>query len=897
MIRESLNPFRRDRPAALAAAARLVPATLLSVAFVPGSRAGEPYFASTARSVSTGQQLVTEAYRPEGLATGDFDKDGDLDVAMAHVGNFISPHMSVQMNQGDGSFGVPIVYPTLGETMDVVAADLDGDGDIDLAFAQSDQGITGNRVLVFRNQGDGTFGPQSSFVSGKGPTGITLLDADQDGDLDLATANWQWNESDLSVLYNDGSAGFSTRRDFPIPNTQPYKVESGDLDGDGFPELVATVRDGIPAIAVLFNDGAGGFAAPVLYSSGLGTITSVPGLGVADVDRDNDLDVLFAESLTGEVGLFRNDGTGSFGELEGVGSPGLLFGQGHDFAVGDLTGDGWPDVVAVSHSMQSGHLFVPGDGAGGFLAGTTYRTGEMARAVALGDTDQDGDLDVLVANSGSNTLTVHENEGGSFSMPVKVLAAGITMENAIGDLDNDGDGDIVTASSVVTTLHNQGDGTFVTTSFNPQLSILNHPKLRDLDNDGFLDLLLLKNTTVGGPPYDLYTFRNDGAGGWLERQIWPLGSGGTGDVDTLDADGDGDLDAVVTEYLCCGGSVQVHVLENRGDGTFLTPVRLFDPSLTQPERVVTGDFDNDGNPDILTGSGGMLQFWGGNGDGTFRNFAFLSGLNDGGTKFMVSDDFDGDGNLDFAGTTWGSTFQGENMTVALGRGDGTFRPPQIYYSLFSLQFGGVGGIDALDADQDGNRDIVAGSYGANDVALFLNRGDGTFLPEERYGVSGEVTDVRAGDLDGDGIEDLAVNSGGSGVGDGVDIVLGLGAPPFRNLGGAVAGTHGFPRLAGTGTVTGGGSVSIDLTNALENTGGIWIVGLTAVNLPLLGGLLVPAPTVVLPLSTDAAGAASLPLVWPAGLPPGAQLVFQTWLTDPGAAQGLAASNGLAAVQP
>ena len=715
--------------------------------------AGEGLLRSPSRSFHTGDQVLGEAYRPNGQALADLDGDGDLDVALAHVGNFIEPRFSVHMNLGDGTFADPVTYRTAGETMDVVAADLDGDADVDLAFAQSDFGISGFWVLVFLNDGTGAFGPERKFLTGVGPTGIAALDADGDGDVDLATANNRFGEEDLTVLYNDGAANFFGRADFSIAGKRPYKVAAGDLDGDGFPELVVSVVGNVPAVSIFFNDGSGGFGDLTQYSATNLSNGSVPGIHVADVDADGDLDVLHSTHL------LRNNGDGTLAAP--TPHPFTTFyGGAHEFDVADVTGDGQPDILATFYSSDFGYVVVPNDGSGGFAAFETHSTGEMARAIEAGDGDGDGDADVFIVNAGSNTFTVHENEGGSLSMPPLVAVGAFCKEADAADLDLDGDVDVVTANSTVFQLMNEGDGTFATTSFSPLLSVLDKPTLRDLTGDGYPDLLMIKNLTLGGPPYDLYTAINDGTGHFGPVTSWPLGSAGTGDVDTLDMDEDGDLDVVLTEYLGSPGqgSQKLYLLENKGDGTFFPPVTVNSSTIVKGERIEIGDFDGDGHTDILTGHGGHVTTWLGDGSGGF-SAPILSSTGQGGTKYLATADFDGDGNLDVAGSSFGFTFEGANLVILLGYGDGTFRPPVVYNGMFSLQYSGVGGLDVLDADGDGDPDLVGGCYGAQDVALFLNNGDGTFQAQQRYGVDGSVTFVRVADFDGDGRDDVTVNTG------------------------------------------------------------------------------------------------------------------------------------------
>jgi hypothetical protein len=229
---------------------------------------------------------------------------------------------------------------------------------------------------------------------------------------------------------------------------------------------------------------------------------------------------------------------------------------------------------------------------------------------------------------------------------------------------------------------------------------------------------------------------------------------GVTDFDTLFANADGHLD-VAFSGSC--SAAKVSVLLNDGLGGFLAPIVKSDPSLVGAQLVVTRDFDEDGRTDVLTGHGDSVVVWRSKGDGTLHDGFYSSAGGTWGMKEVQAGDFDGDGHLDLAAVSWGSTFQGDTMTVHPGWGDGTFGPPQVYWSLFSLQYGGAAGVDVLDVDDDGALDIVAGCYGAHDVALFVNKGDGTFLPQERHGVRDSVYGVCAGDFDGDGLDDVVVN--------------------------------------------------------------------------------------------------------------------------------------------
>ena len=557
----------------------LIPALLLAVPV------DEPLLVTPSRSFHTGDAVTSEAYFPQGQAVADLDGDGDMDVVLAHVGNYIAPRFCILWNEG-GALSLPTTRKVSDETMDVVAVDLDGDLDVDLAFAQSDQGVSGSSVLVFLNQGDGTFGPETKFTTGKGPTGIAAFDADLDGDLDLATANNYWGEEDVSVLFNDGTGKFPTRFDLPLTGEQPYKVVAGDVDGDGNDDLLATVNGGKPDVTVFLSRGNGSFLPPQSYDAGYPYMVGVPGVATGDVDLDGDLDVLFAvgQAATSGIALFRNMGGGVLAPVEILDPGGIGFGAAHELAVADVTGDGWPDVLGVGHSSKYGFTLVPGDGTGGFLKGTLYRSGEMARALDVVDMGVDGRPDVVVANTGSLTVTVHESKGGALALPAVNETETFGAEIAAGDLDSDGRADVVHAGASLYTLLSQGDGTFQTTKEQP-FSGFSQPALADLNGDTLLDLAVLNGD-------DVVTARNSGTGSWISFESTPLGTWGCEDLAVVDFDGDGDLDAVAPDKAGIGAAILL--LQNDGTGTLSPWTTVSDSTSFDAERAVTGDFDLDG---------------------------------------------------------------------------------------------------------------------------------------------------------------------------------------------------------------------------------------------------------------------------------------------------------------
>ena len=727
---------------------------VLSAAF---ASAQAPLLDSTSRSYSTGSQVVGQAYRPDSVALADLDGDGDLDAALGHVGDWVDPQVSLLFNNGDGTYAQPVFMKVSGETDDVVAADLDSDGDVDLAFAQSDSGVSGQTVLVFLNNGNGTFAPHASFACGKGPATLLAVDADKDGNLDLVTTNGAWGELDVSVLYNDGSGAFGSRKDFPVGGI-PSGLAAGDLNGDGFPDLAVSV--GKPHLTVLLNDGAGGFGAPATWQANTTNYAQGPGIAVADLDKDGDQDVVLYEQtggLYGSLAIFLNSGSANFANVQHVSITNSF--SMWDITVADVTQDGWPDILGVGHSSKYGYALVPSAGGGAFGPARAFRTGEMARAIDVGDVDRDGDLDVAVVNAGSMTLTVHTNEAGAFAMPPVYLANGGAGTVCIADLDLDGDPDVATVGTDLTVLRNTGNRNFSVEAYQPLKGSQRTMRLADFNGDLYPDAVLLDDATSF--PYDMHVSLNQGDGTFGPFVTYSLPSCGPGDIVAIDYDEDGDQDLVVTEWLGCGGGGSANLLflfSNDGAGAFSYHSTIASFSLTKPERIEVGDFDEDGHEDLVTTQGNAVAFWRGHGNGTF-DIGVLYSTGDWGVKYLMVDDLDGDGHLDVATSNFGGTFQDESISVLLGWGDGGFKVPKVIYGLFSIQYGNPAGIDAADMDGDGDLDLVAGAYGADDVAVFANLGGGAFAPEQRYGVDGVVRSVKTADFDGDGAVDVAVSIG------------------------------------------------------------------------------------------------------------------------------------------
>jgi hypothetical protein len=289
-------------------------------------------------------------------------------------------------------FAPAVNYITGRDPSSVFCADLDGDGDLDLAVTNSDD----DNVSIFKNNGDGTFQSRVNFPAGDQATSVFAADLDGDGDLDLAVANY--NEDSVAILKNDGNGSFSSPVKYRT-GLRPNSVFCADLDGDAdFDLAVATPFD--LGLSVLKNNGDGTFQSAVNYASGSGP-WAVSG---ADLDGDKDIDLTLANAYGNDVSIFKNNGNGTFQSAVHYGAGDTPF---HIFCA-DLDGDSDFDI-AVSNANSDYVSILKNNGDGTFQSAVNYGAGGSHWSVFCADLDGDTDMDLAVANGGSDSVSILRN--------------------------------------------------------------------------------------------------------------------------------------------------------------------------------------------------------------------------------------------------------------------------------------------------------------------------------------------------------------------------------------------------------------------------------------------------------------------------------------------------------
>jgi hypothetical protein len=346
------------------------------------------------------------------------------------------------------AFADPVSYPVgAGSKWVLVVVDLNGDGALDIAVN------LGTTVTVLLNQGHGVFSDGVPYpTSSPNPSGLSAGDLNHDGFVDLVVGTGLDAGTFVSVLLNDGHGGFAPGAVYAA-GLSPTSVALGDLNGDGLLDI-ATANTRADSVSVLSNLGDGTFGPPVTH----GPVMLPTSIAVADLDRNGRLDLAVTSAETSGLSVFLNAGGGTLAGPISYLLPPKTFVD--DLAVGDVSGDGWPDFVygrggaGVEVRLNSADDTIFGDAA-------SYPQTQRVE-MAMGDLNGDCRLDIALVDYGK-TVSVLPNLGDGTFGPATTHVVGSKPASsvAVGDLDGDGKLDLVVSyvvTGAVSVLLNRGCG-------------------------------------------------------------------------------------------------------------------------------------------------------------------------------------------------------------------------------------------------------------------------------------------------------------------------------------------------------------------------------------------------------------------------------------------------------
>lgn len=370
-----------------------VPASMAAILFALAS------LPAMSQNPSAGLQQVPSApfatgWFPGTLVTADFNGDGKLDLATA---NHNDGTVTVLLGRGDGTFApAPGSSYTVGFYPNwLVAGDFNGDGFSDLAIT------TGNSITILLGSAGGNMSPAagSPISAGSSPQSIAVGDFNKDGKLDLIVSN---QSQALLLLLGDGQGGFTPSSGPAIPTvvTCGCALAAGSFTSSGGLDVVVLSPTG-NALVLLQGDGAGGFTAGTSIATASGPVT----LAIGDLNNDGNRDIVVGTSTGGRT-ILLGDGQAHFTATSFTGLESSPTTGAGAVGLADMNGDGWLDLV-IPYSTTFEVLL--GDGTGSFAAPAYFEVSGITDgfiAFVAGDFNGDGRQDLAAADAGDNKIDV-----------------------------------------------------------------------------------------------------------------------------------------------------------------------------------------------------------------------------------------------------------------------------------------------------------------------------------------------------------------------------------------------------------------------------------------------------------------------------------------------------------
>ncbi|MES2284404.1 MAG: FG-GAP-like repeat-containing protein [Bacteroidota bacterium] len=320
-------------------------------------------------------------------------------------------------------------FMTSSYSISVTTADFNNDGNVDLALAQY-SGL----VCVLLGDGIGGFGDTATFTIGSNPQSITSADFNGDNNMDLATANY--GSGNISVLLGTGTGTFGSATNFTVESA--FSIISGDFNGDNNPDLAIAQNDS-SKVVILIGNGAGNFGAATSFA-----VSGRPrSLTSADFNADNKVDLVTANGNYNNVSVLLGDGTGNFTATtiyDAGSSP-------YSVVSADFNTDGKADLAFANYSVDSVSILL-GNGLGIFGAAFQFEIDSMPKSIVSADFNGDGKADLATANEGSNNVSVILGDGsGSFGPSSNFMTAYAPVSLINADFNEDLKTDLAAANS------------------------------------------------------------------------------------------------------------------------------------------------------------------------------------------------------------------------------------------------------------------------------------------------------------------------------------------------------------------------------------------------------------------------------------------------------------------
>jgi len=792
---------------------------------------------------------------PYSTVAADFNGDGYLDIAAVESPWNLVAIFVYQPTQG--CYKQMASYTTGPSPSRAIAADFNSDGHLDLVIPNEGS----NTLTLLLGNGDGTF-TQSTVSVGAVPNSVVAADFNGDGIPDLAVGTWN---NSVAILLGKGDGTFTAGTNLVIGSQaqpEPVLVTAGDFNGDGKIDLAVPVSAGV---AVYQGNGDGTFGAASTVAVPVPANNWIWSLTAADLNGDGKLDLVISTGINvlpngGKVMVLLGNGDGTFSLAASAATPEVPT----QLTVADFNLDGIPDIAALDLGGTITVFVGKGDGTflpTSYTATTTEST--FFQAFAVGDMDGDGRPDILFPGElPPNSLVMYfgltEPTQTASTAPTPIDPSAVGQHLVVASYPGDADATSGTSNpaslwgalpTTATTLAVTANGAPASTvpagtavTLTATVAAGSSPLTTGMVNfcdataNGCTDIHLLGSASltgsgtaslkfIPGPGQHSYkaVLLENGYAATSSSPALPL-------TVTAPPKVPGPTTTTITETGSIGNFTLTATVTGNGPATALSgSVSFLDTSYSNTAvataalgasslglawnslsstpftnvgflKPAVDDFNGDGIPDlaVVNTNSMTVTILLGNGDGTFKTVAGLTL-----TTYpvaIIAGDFDMDGKFDLAVSSAGPSYNSPGtLTIFHGNGDGTFTAGYKATGLGSV-------FAAADFNSDGKLDLLVNQGSASSVIL-LGNGDGTFAQPLATGLSSALA---VADLNADGILDL-VTSSGNGMTMSVD--LGNGDGTFRAAGSAMSASgnegiglvsvgdfngDGIPDLAATG---------------------------------------------------------------------------------------------------
>ena len=640
----------------------------------------------------------------------------------------------------------------------LVVHDFNHDNNLDIAVASSGT----DNVDILLGDGNGTFANQLSYSMNmtSQPSFIAIGDFNNDNQSDIVVANYGSNN--IGILLGHGDGTFIYHTILSTGSSRPLWVGVGDFNSDSIGDIVI-INYGTNHINIIFGFGNGNFTSPINIAS---MYDSMPSSGVInDFNNDNKLDLAVVNYGIDNIAIFFGDGNGTFAVKAILATS--LGSYPHDIAVADLNHDTKLDIVVVNSGTDTVNIFF-GDGHGTFLRQTNYSTGVNSKpiSVVLDDFNNDRYVDIAVCNTNAGNILIFLGYGnGSFGHETSFFTGSTSQPYFVvgGDFNNDNRVDIAVANygtNNIGILLSYSNITFSsqTTYESEPISMPSSVAVGDLNNDRLLDIVVANSdqSSVG-------VFLGNGHGIFSNQSTHFIGIRTYPSLVAVgDFNNDNSLDIVVVYTRLFFKTIKILLGTN---GHIFSNLTTQDINLNYiPSSIAIGDFNNDKRLDIVVCDGSsVIALLFGYGDGNLATPISIS--IDTRPSSIATGDLNNDGQLDIViANKFGNTYPQSNVGILFGNGNGTFSNQITFNTGYNAQ---TVSLAIGDLNNNNQSDIVVTNIWNNNIGILLGYGNGTFSHQKIYttGTDSNPPFVAVGDFNNDSYLDiLIVNRKINGIG-------------------------------------------------------------------------------------------------------------------------------------